>query len=894
MSEEARQVRVNAYIKAIFNGNEALSEYAKKNNLINTLFEKNKIDVESLSQWSNLFRDSFTPTHHSKSLIDTHIRKKLREKWQKNNSDADDYYQEECSQILSLDQYLEFKNKLFMESWFATHAPDKQLPDDEQATAISSVNGHIQVVARAGSGKTSTLVNRTFFLQKHCGISPNEILILAFNRNAAKEISGRLKKLCGEKIPFAMTFHALANAIVHPTQEIIYNNSAEENQGLDRVFWEVIKDCLLEKSFLARVRKLMMSQFKDDWEEVTKAGFDFSPEKLYRFQKNLARETLRGEYVKSHGEKVIANFLFEHGIPYNYEKAHYWKKGAIYRPDFTLLPSSGLIKKGIIVEYFGLTGDQDYDDLTEGKKKYWGTRDEYELIDVYPSDFKGGERSFEVELKRKLQELGVICNRLSEEDIWQQIEVRAMKRFSSAMSGFIGRCRKAWILPKDLEKNVADHDPLSTIEGLFLELSVILYRGYVNRLEENNQQDFDGLMQEAVSIVEEGQTNFERKDGSGDLRKLRYILIDEYQDFSELFYRLILTIRQQNPAVEFFCVGDDWQAINGFAGSDLKFYDNFSSYFPQSKKMHISTNYRSVASVVTIGNQLMQGKGNPAIANSNRQGIVNLVNLSHFSPTHAEEEKFKNGALTPVILRLASKALNQNKSVALLSRRNELFIPSGGYMTIEKYLNKLRLLLPEEWRGRIITSTTHSFKGQEADVVIIMDALEGSYPLIHPSWIFSRILGENLDKIDDENRRLFYVALTRARDALFLITENGKKSPYLNDIEQKISIPLVDWSEYPPISGDTEALVVRISGDFYDLTDQLKADGYRFRRLFGKPVREKKYSRDRFSIKSLQHSPWAQQALSLGAFSLFISVLDGYDTVIASYSVNAGRWIKNR
>ena len=253
---------------------------------------------------------------------------------------ADLFFDNLETDLIPTEDYKSLKNN-FIKTWFAKNSPDiksgaMQLPDEEQLAAIGSVCGNVQVVARAGSGKTSTLVNRAFFLQKHCNVQPSEILLLAFNRKAAKEIEDRLKQLCGDTTPYAMTFHALAHAIVHPSQELIYNDSTEKNQGLDSVFRAVIRDRLSENDFLADVRELMIAQFTEDWESLVEGGYKFTPEELFRFQKNLARETLRGEYVKSHGEKVIANFCFEHDIPYSYEKSFYLLGGRIYKPDFTL------------------------------------------------------------------------------------------------------------------------------------------------------------------------------------------------------------------------------------------------------------------------------------------------------------------------------------------------------------------------------------------------------------------------------------------------------------------------------------------------------------------------------------------------------------------------------
>ena len=825
------------------------------------------------------------------------FRLKLNELRLNNYLAGNTFYNESCKEFINASEY-ERDNTTFVKNWLSKHiSPAKggkvQLPDDEQATAICEVWKNTQVIARAGSGKTSTLVNRAFFLQKHCGVAPSEMLLLAFNRKAAIEIAERLENLCGNSASYVMTFHALARAIVHPTQELIYNNSAEENQGLDSVFGDVIKDRIEESDFLARVRKLMLAQFKQDWEELVEGGYDLTPDELYRFQKNLARETLRGEYVKSHGEKVIANFLFEHNIPYNYEKAHY-KQGTVLRPDFTLPPvTEG--SKNIIIEYFGMAGSNpEYDRQMEEKREYWGNSGKYEFIELVKDDFASGESTFEEILKKKLENLCGICSRLSDDEIWLQIKPRAIKRFSSAMSGFVGRCRKAWILHDDLGRMISEHKPFFDAESWFLELAVIVYTDYLERLKEDNKQDFDGLMQAAASVVASGGTTFDRRNESGDLAKLRYIFIDEYQDFSELFHRLIEAVRLHNPEVTFFCVGDDWQAINGFAGSDLKFYENFSSYFPASKQLYISTNYRSVSSVVTVGNALMAGRGKLATASKKAEGLVRIVNLSSFTPTLIEEEKFTKGPLTPVILRLAGKALKEKKSVLLLSRRNVMYSPDGLPVSIYEYLEKyLYKLLPAEWRKSISISTVNKIKGGEADVVIIMDALERNYPLIHPNWIFSRILGENLQQIDDENRRLFYVALTRAKESLFIVTENDKASSYLADIARSIIIPEIDWDKYPPVTPETDTLIVRISGrQFFALTDDLNADGFQFRRYKGKAIRDKKFKRQGFVIERLQKTSWALKALSEPETNFEVTAMDGMNAVVESYNVAAGKWTK--
>jgi len=114
--------------------------------------------------------------------------------------------------------------------------------DLQQAAAIAATGCDVQVVARAGSGKTRTLVARAVFLQKHCRVSPRELLLLAFNRRAADEMKSRLSQALGANMPHVMTFHALAYALVHPDEELVFDDVSADQLGLSREVQEVIDE----------------------------------------------------------------------------------------------------------------------------------------------------------------------------------------------------------------------------------------------------------------------------------------------------------------------------------------------------------------------------------------------------------------------------------------------------------------------------------------------------------------------------------------------------------------------------------------------------------------------------------------------------------------------------
>ena len=155
-------------------------------------------------------------------------------------TEADSLYKTRYTHSISYEVYIRRK-LLFVQNWIEINIGNKT--DLEQSLAISSVNSHVQVIARAGSGKTSTLVNRAIFLQKHCGIKPSEILLLAFNKKAIQEIRERLQKHLYSDIPYVINFHALAYALVRPDETLVYNETGGQ-QAQTHLIQSVINNYL--------------------------------------------------------------------------------------------------------------------------------------------------------------------------------------------------------------------------------------------------------------------------------------------------------------------------------------------------------------------------------------------------------------------------------------------------------------------------------------------------------------------------------------------------------------------------------------------------------------------------------------------------------------------------
>ena len=776
-------------------------------------------------------------------------------------AEADRKYAEHCKDFLTTREYSEIKVP-FVKNWLRENLPvSHDVPDDQQVRSICETLQNTLLIARAGSGKTATLINRAYFLIKHLDVDPTEIILLAFNRNAADEMQERLLFLLNpmakekvhevysqrkgdrttrkdairtvvsevDNLPHVMTFHKLAWSIVHPKEDILFDEG--DSEGLSRSISKLVHDRLQVEFERNRIRNFMLEHSKQDWERLVRDKYDKGREEFLTNVRSLPNESLGGDYVKSQGEKLIANFLFEHNLNYKYELNHGWLNKRTYRPDFSVF-RKGDRWSGLIVEYYGMAGTPDYDELSTEKSEFWDKKRDWNLLEIYPHEIANG--SFAEKLKESLNDNGIALNRLDEEQIWELVRDRFVTRFAKILTSFIGRCRQRNLSPNQIKVQINAHQPLDELEKRFLEMASEFYHDYLRMLTSEKKEDFNGLMQRAIGAINEGITSFGSRNSEGDLSKIRFLCVDEYQDFSILFHDLVKAFQSRNQSANLFCVGDDWQAINSFAGSDLRFFNDFEKHFENVEKLYLTNNYRSCSRIVQAGNKLMEGRGIKGIPTKKELGEVISVDLDDFKTTLSENERHPGDLMTPAILRIVKKCLDNDSDVVLLARRNSLprsikfpELPKGTRPQLSHFLDLVRSYLPEGLRHKITISTAHGFKGRQKESVVILDALSTAYPLIHPDWVFSRIHGDELEKIVDEERRLFYVALTRAQSSLFIMTYGGESSAFYEDI---LSVAgSIDWDEYRPFKvGEINCVFVQIK-NAYEIRERLKKKGYRWK-----------------------------------------------------------------
>jgi DNA helicase-4 len=534
------------------------------------------------------------------------------------------FWHEYLRSIISKDVFRE-RCIAFTQNWFERH-PDLTL-DEEQADAVAETGTHIQVTARAGSGKTRTLVARALFQIKHCRIPASSILILAFNKKAVEVIRARLGKLLSdEEMPHVLTFHALAYRIVRPEETLIYDEGeTQEGQVFSATMQRVLDTELRGGTLEEELRLLMSARWAGDLEQIVASGYDLQKDEFFDFRSRMPRITMNGRKVKSETHKHIGNCLLRHRIQYSYRKSLQKNSGASYNPEFFHYNKDN--DRRIIIEVLkdGSVASN------PARDAFWKSdRASNSLLIQIPEEAAADEAEVTRCLVDGLRAHGVPLNPMSDDELWDAVKDHAIKDFTKAVKGFISRCQKELISPESLSHlvdRVAVH--CLEIQERFWRMCAKIYSRYLCVLAEEKKTDFDQLMLNAAAMIQGGQTRFTSSRGAGNLTSIKHLLIDEFQDFSHLFNELRKSFITHSPDALFFCVGDDWQAINKFAGSDLSYFTGFQESFDPAVKKLISRNYRSFKKIVETGNQVMTGEGPPSIPNKTEEGRVLLVKIDN-------------------------------------------------------------------------------------------------------------------------------------------------------------------------------------------------------------------------------------------------------------------------
>ena len=666
--------------------------------------------------------------------------------------------------------------------------------NDKQHDAVVSEDKRLLVLAGAGSGKTKTLLQKLIYLIEEKGVSPSSILAITFTKNATNEMIDRLiisAETTGEyeKLLFdkrvnktdkdkeryiqqkkykwidgltIKTFHSFCYSVLrnYGVNEfdnkfrIIGDEKKDEEDELSKhvapeTVFEVMHKLLIEQcedtDFLLQLKRYILDYIIDKI-HLKKVDPKFLPKDGKYFT------TLDGTKVRSKSEQFISDWFYRHSIKYEYEPLLNVKDFS-FHPDF-YIPDANLYIEHISDKSFSTNNKEEqfhkgnlllvktFDNMTSDSALFNHTLDKI-VKNRLPSNyhktvtlnFKEEFHGYHEDVKDFVQQIMRITDMIKVENIDIDLVLENAR--------------------KDQHERVRQ----------FYELAIQIVKKYIHYCTDKSYLDFNDLISRSTSLFKNHEDIVNKYRN-----KYEYVLVDEFQDVNNLQVELIRLLLTYNT--QLFCVGDDWQSIYGFRGSNVSYIVEFEKHFANAKTIKLNLNYRSTQNIVGASNEVIK---------NNKFKVEKDVQASKISEHkivvysgNSEEQNIQ--FCVDKVKELLEDGIS-NDDILFLYRRSKMF---------SQYFFKFK-----NEGIRVQGKTIHASKGLEAKVVFIIGLTEGSggFPDI---WledrIFQVIKKANHDLLMEEERRLFYVAITRAKDKLFLITEKGNESSFLKEIPEAFTV----------------------------------------------------------------------------------------------------------
>jgi len=326
----------------------------------------------------------------------------------------------------------------------------------------------------------------------------------------------------------------------------------------------------------------------------------------------------------------------------------------------------------------------------------------------------------------------------------------------------------------------------------FGEMATKAYSEYEEELKKQKKIDFEDMINRAIEEM--------RKDQNLYANAYDHILIDEYQDISAQRYKLIRTLLERNPNCKLFCVGDDWQSIMAFSGSNLEFFVNFEKYFRNPAITKIRTNYRSIKTIVDAGADLIKNNASCQIPKTTVSNRGETKEIRVLSSPHKEKYKarYPEQIAEDCVKRITEYMQKgySPKDILVLNRYMRTRTKRGYdfHQIIKIFLEKAQQMGihiacdDAHTQNKVRLISVHKSKGLEAKAVLILNVIKDVYGFpceIEDPAIYAPAR-ENYPPQDqkEEERRLFYVAMTRAKEDLLIYTWEQSKSEFLEEIQK--------------------------------------------------------------------------------------------------------------
>lgn len=701
--------------------------------------------------------------------------------------------------------------KAYLDSILQEIDPDIIL-DEEQRRVILSDEDYSLVIAGAGAGKTTTVAAKVRYLVEKKHINPNQILVISFTNKAVGELKERINEGLKIQCPIT-TFHSAGYAILRK-QDVDKKTIVDDGFLFKTVNDYLIGNVLEQPELVDKLIMFFGSYFDAPYEGndlnlffnyVSKTDFSTLKSNVNEYNEQIIDRrtnkaiTITNELLRSAQEVRIANYLYLNNVDYVYEepyKYHILKAKKPYTPDFCIRQGN----KIAYIEHFGITEDGHHsfyspEELLKYKKeindkitlhRQHGTT----LIYTF-SKYNDGRDLIE-HLQEQLVKAGFNLEPRPAQEVFEKLvrteENKYILKLVKLICVFINNFKTNGYATEDFYRFERMTSNVRT--KLFLDVCKACYLEYQKKLGEINAIDFQDMINDSARILRDKIIAKETLD-------FKYIIVDEYQDISRQRFDLTKELSKLCSA-KIIAVGDDWQSIYAFSGSDITLFTHFCSIMGYGQELKITKTYRNAQEVIDIAGNFIQ-KNDSQIKKS-------LISPKHIKKpviieTYSEEfdrKQFqgKGGKyyqlgkqLETVIGQILKKnqeeGNNKNSPILLIGRygfdaRNLCFSNDFVY---DEQNNKI---FSKKYRNvKLEFLTAHSSKGLGYDNVVIVNARNEMYGF--PSKVDNDPVMRYVVKDDKtidyaEERRLFYVAMTRTKNRVYIITPQQHPSEFILEL----------------------------------------------------------------------------------------------------------------
>ena len=676
--------------------------------------------------------------------------------------------------------------------------------DKSQREAIICDEDNLLVLSGAGSGKTTTISAKVKFLIDIKNIKPDKICVITFTKKAKEELDYIINKIFNSNVDI-YTFHSLGLKII----KYYYKNKdidIIDEKGQYKIICDYIKNNLFKDKdkfslfFEAFKNKTSFSEeyklfdnYYDYHNYMYKRKYINSNTTMDNYIKEQAKrrrnylKTLNGEYCKSKEEVDIANFLYLNNIDYQYEKSYKKLDNLkIYKPDFYIEQNNNYN----YIEHFGIdkvnktNNHYTKEELTNYlknmklKEKYHCDEKIEDLFIITYSKVLG-KRNYLSVLKDSLIKKGYVLSKKDNNLVYERLKDTSEDRYinnfvNRIVIPFISYFKRSNYKLDDFKNIKTDNDLLNK------QIRVIsdIYLNYESKLREKNLIDFEDMINISYKVM----PYIKEKNLGVDYK---YIIIDEYQDVSMQRFNLTKRIEELFKS-KIIAFGDDYQTIFGFSGSRIDLMTEFRNYLSDAKQIPIPNVYRNSQELIDVATKFIN-KNSKQIKKkliSNKR-LINPIELYIYNDSNYINTNINKSIILSNIL--DKIYLSNNKSNVLLLERynNDIDTILNNNLFIRK--NHENIIYKKHEDMKIDYLTIHKSKGLEYDNCILINAIDDKYGF--PSKIEDEEIIKLLKpKIEEnifypEERRLFYVAMTRTKNKLYILVPKSKTSSFIREIE---------------------------------------------------------------------------------------------------------------